>query len=120
MSITDELKKLGELHQSGVLTDEEFKQAKARVIGGAGTSSGSDTPGLSAINALRRSRDDRWLGGVCGGIARITGVAAWAWRLMFALLLLCAGSGVVLYLLLWILLPEDETRHWPSGQNETA
>ena len=35
MSIADELHKLGELHRSGALTDEEFAQAKARVLGAA-------------------------------------------------------------------------------------
>jgi hypothetical protein len=34
MSIADELRKLGELHQSGALTDAEFAQAKARVLAG--------------------------------------------------------------------------------------
>lgn len=119
MSIPDELKKLGELHQSGVLSDEEFRQAKARVIGNAG-SSRTDAPGLTAINDLRRSRDDRWLGGVCGGIAKVTGLASWAWRLMFAVLVLCAGSGVIVYLLLWILLPEEEPNNWQAGQEEAA
>lgn len=64
-------------------------------------------PTFQAINALRRSRDDRWLGGVCGGIARITGVQAWIWRLMFTLLALCAGTGVLFYLLLWVLVPAN-------------
>lgn len=64
-------------------------------------------PALLAVHALRRSRDDRLLGGVCGGIARVTGVESWIWRLLFALLALCAGTGVVLYLLMWILLPAN-------------
>ena len=60
-----------------------------------------------AVNALRRSRDDRWLGGVCGGIARVVGVQSWVWRLLFALLTLCAGTGLLVYLLMWILIPAD-------------
>jgi len=59
------------------------------------------------VNALRRSRADRWLGGVCGGIARVTGVESWIWRLLFAWLALCAGTGVLVYLLMWILIPAD-------------
>ena len=43
---------------------------------------------VAAINLLRRSRSDRWIAGVCGGIAVITGVDSWIWRLMFALLFL--------------------------------
>jgi len=37
----------------------------------------------------------------------ITGVAAWVWRLLFGLLALCGGTGVVAYLLLWILVPQE-------------
>jgi phage shock protein C len=56
---------------------------------------------------LRRSRDERWLGGVCGGLARSTDMPPWTWRLMFTLLALCAGGGVLVYLLLWIFMPQD-------------
>lgn len=106
MAMSDELGKLGELHQRGVLSDEEFARAKARVLSDGGAP--RPQAALSAINALSRSRSDRWLGGVCGGLAPATGVAPWIWRLMFVLLVLCAGSGVLVYLVLWILLPQEE------------
>jgi predicted MFS family arabinose efflux permease len=32
---------------------------------------------------------------------------SWIWRLLFALLALCAGTGVLVYLLMWILIPAD-------------
>jgi len=104
MSHSDELAKLAELHQRGALSDEEFARAKARVLDGGVT---APPPGMAAVNNLRRSRSDRWLGGVCGGIAAITGVAAWVWRLLFTVLGLFAGGGVLLYLLLWIFVPEE-------------
>lgn len=104
MSLSEELGQLGGLHERGLLSDEEFARAKARVLGGTPV---VDAPALVAINALRRSRDDRWLGGVCGGIAQVTGVQSWIWRLMFAMLALCAGTGVLVYLLMWILIPAD-------------
>ncbi|MBI5258775.1 MAG: PspC domain-containing protein [Burkholderiales bacterium] len=101
MGIPDELARLDELHQRGALTDDEFTRAKARVLNGtAGT-------GPAAINTLRRSVADRWLGGVCGGLADYTGVAAWVWRLAFALMVMCAGTGVLAYVLLWIFVPEQ-------------
>ena len=100
MSIADDLSQLSELHQRGQLSDEEFSRAKARVVSGAG-------PVLEAANAFQRSRDDRWIGGVCGGLARVTGMAAWLWRLAFALLLLCGGTGVLLYVLLWVVVPQE-------------
>jgi hypothetical protein len=40
-------------------------------------------------------------------IARVTAIESWIWRLLFAMLTLCAGTGVLAYLLLWILIPAD-------------
>ncbi|WP_140634305.1 PspC domain-containing protein [Methylibium rhizosphaerae] len=105
MSLPDELAKLEELHQRGALSDDEYARAKARVL--AGEPAPRSTPSaVSAVNGLVRSRDDRWLGGVCGGLAATTGVASWIWRLLFVLAVFCAGASVVAYLLLWIFVPE--------------
>ena len=38
---------------------------------------------------------------------RITGGEAWAWRLLFTLLAMFAGTGVLAYVLMWILVPSD-------------
>ena len=110
MSVSDELGKLHDLHQRGVLSDEEFARAKQRVLEGAPAPRSAD-PTLNSINNLRRSRSDRMLGGVCGGIAHTTGIASWIIRLIFALLAICAGSGVLIYVLMWILVPEEEVRN---------
>lgn len=109
MTMSDELAKLQGLHQSGALNDEEFARAKARVLDGAaaGQNPAQPNPALAAINALRRSRGDRWIAGVCGGIARATAVEPWVWRLLFAALLLCGGAGVIIYVLLWIFVPSE-------------
>ncbi|HEY4079637.1 MAG TPA: PspC domain-containing protein [Burkholderiaceae bacterium] len=109
---TEELGKLADLHQRGALTDEEFAQAKARILSGesAHSSAGSSPSGGSAahaINTFHRSRTDRWIGGVCGGVGELTGVASWIWRLIFAALMMCAGTGVLFYILLWIFVPEE-------------
>ena len=104
MADSDELAKLGDLHSRGILSADEFARAKARVLNGSATANGP-APIVRAINGLRRSRSDRWLGGVCGGIGRATGIAAWLWRLVFFALVLCAGTGVVVYLLMWIFVP---------------
>lgn len=136
MSASEELQRLADLHQRGVLSDEEFARAKARVLGEEGPfggrqegrfegpgGSGSWTagegprtaygsspraPAVDALNALRRSRWDRWLGGVCGGISRLSGLPSWFWRIVFVLLVACAGSGFLLYLLLWIFVPLED------------
>jgi phage shock protein PspC (stress-responsive transcriptional regulator) len=44
---------------------------------------------------------------VCGGLGRATGVASWVWRLLFALLFIFAGAGLLVYLLLWLFVPSD-------------
>ena len=54
---------------------------------------------------LRRSGTDRMLGGVCGGLAEYSGIDAVLWRVGFVALTFLGGSGVPLYLLLWVLLP---------------
>ena len=109
MNDAEELNKLADLHARGALSDEEFAQAKARVLGGHtapgyGSASG---PNVGAVNGLRRSRLDRWIGGVCGGVARATGLDSWVWRLIFTVLFLAFGSGILLYILLWIFVPEE-------------
>ncbi len=109
MNDAEELAKLADLHARGVLTDEEFAKAKARLLGAAtGYAAGAaPAPNLGAVNGLRRSRMDRWIGGVCGGIARATGLDSWVWRLIFVLLFLAFGGGVLVYILLWIFVPEE-------------
>jgi phage shock protein C len=101
----DELNKLAELHAAGKLTEEEFRRAKERLLGSGGPQPGD--PVVNAVNAFKRSRSDRWFGGVCGGIARSTGTAAWIWRLIFTALFICAGAGLLLYLLLWLFVPSE-------------
>ncbi len=109
MNDAEELNKLADLHARGVLSDAEFAQAKARVLGGLGTPShgAGSNPHFNAVNDLRRARVDRWIGGVCGGVARFTGLDSWVWRLIFTVLFLVFGSGVFLYILLWIFVPEE-------------
>jgi len=58
---------------------------------------------------LRRSRSDKILGGVSGGLAEYTGVDALLWRVGFVALALAGGAGVVVYLLLWLLMPVGPT-----------
>jgi len=74
------------------------------VLGG-----GTGDDGLpAAIRRLRLSNDDRWIAGVCGGIAALTGVEAWIWRLVFVLGLLASGFTALLYIVLWIFVPRDQ------------
>lgn len=117
MALSDELGKLGELHERGVLSDDEFSRAKERVLAQAAASpshsacaSGptASSPGITIVNGLRRSRSDRWIGGVCGGLAEVSGIASWGWRMIFTLLVLCGGTGLAAYLLLWFFVPDTQ------------
>ena len=100
MGTADELGKLHDLLAKGALTQQEFEQAKARVLGG-------QAGATAAINGFRLSESDKWIAGVCGGVARVTGVDAWIWRLLFVLGLAFGGFTLIVYLLLWIFVPRD-------------
>jgi phage shock protein C len=102
MSTADELKKLHDLLLAGALTTAEYEQAKARLLLASPT--GGDE---SLLKRLRRSSDDQWIAGVCGGIARATDVETWIWRLLFVLGAFAGGATIVLYLILWIFMPRD-------------
>jgi len=55
---------------------------------------------------LVRSRTDRIIGGVCGGLATALDIEAVWVRLFFVLTAILEGLGLLVYLLLWMLLPE--------------
>ena len=59
---------------------------------------------------LQRSRDDRMIAGVCGGIAEWLGWSATTVRLLYVLasVLSAAFPGILVYLVLWVLMPERE------------
>jgi len=61
----------------------------------------------SWLRRLSRSTDDRVLGGVCGGLGRYTPIPSWLWRVLFSLLVLIFGTGLLLYILLWIFMPKE-------------
>jgi phage shock protein PspC (stress-responsive transcriptional regulator) len=108
MALSDDLNKLAELRAAGALTEEEFQRAKERLLNSPHATAGE--PLVSAVNAFRRSTHDRWFGGVCGGIARATGMESWVWRLIFTVMFICAGAGLLVYLLLWLFVPSDLQR----------
>ena len=59
---------------------------------------------------LVRPRDSRLLAGVCAGLGRRIGIDPWPARLLFLLLILALhGSLILLYVILWILMPAEET-----------
>ena len=63
---------------------------------------------------LQRSRTNKVLGGVSGGLAEYSGIDPLLWRIGFVALAL-AGPGVPVYLLLWIFMPAEHTAGEPRA-----
>lgn len=105
MTLAEQLSQLEQMRARGSLSETEFAQAKARLLRPP-----PETPmsKISALNGLRRSRSEAWLGGVCGGLAAFSGMDTWLWRLVFTLMLLMGGAGLLVYLLMWILVPRED------------
>ena len=57
--------------------------------------------------SLARPRDDRWIAGVCSGLARRFGMSPGTMRLLFVVSCLLPGPQFVAYLVLWALLPNE-------------
>lgn len=62
-----------------------------------------------ANHRLARSTNHRWVAGVCGGLARYFGISPNATRVLWIVLSLFPGPMWLLYLALWIILPEEST-----------
>lgn len=81
----------------------------------------NDIRSTFAQQGLVRSRDGKILGGVCAGIGRRLGLTPWVSRLLFVLLLLVVpGSQLLIYPVLWILMPTQESRSYPTSSTPSA
>jgi phage shock protein C len=70
-----------------------------------------------ARHGLVRSRDRRVLGGVASGLGRRFGLQPWTARLLFVLLLLVLpGSQLLVYPILWIVMPSEENVVVPAQE----
>ena len=56
---------------------------------------------------LARPRNDRWIAGVCAAFGRRFGLSANTVRLLFLLSCLLPGPQFLIYLALWIILPQE-------------
>ncbi len=59
---------------------------------------------------LTRSSSDRIIGGVCGGIAAFTGLSSGLVRLITVILTFIFGVSIWVYIIAWIILPEEGSR----------
>jgi phage shock protein PspC (stress-responsive transcriptional regulator) len=81
----------------------------------------TDIPAGFRRQGLVRPREGRVVAGVCAGLGRRFGLGPWAARILFVLLLMVIpGSQILVYPILWILMPNEEyaparDRAWTSG-----
>lgn len=59
------------------------------------------------MSRLYRSRSDRMIGGVCAGLGKYLNIDPTVVRLLFVALALFGGPGLVIYLIMLIVVPED-------------
>jgi phage shock protein C len=62
---------------------------------------------MNATRKLYRSKTNRQIAGVCGGLAESFNVDAILIRVLFVLLAVLGGSGLVLYVAMWIIVPKE-------------
>lgn len=62
---------------------------------------------VSGGRQLRRSVSNRTIAGVCGGIAEYFDLDPVLIRVLWVVLTLLGGSGIILYIILWIVIPEQ-------------
>ncbi len=65
---------------------------------------------------LYRSQDQRILGGVCGGLGEYFNIDPIIVRLIFVAFALIGGGGLLLYLFMWIVSPQEPTEGAPAGE----
>ncbi|MBW2964603.1 PspC domain-containing protein [Candidatus Woesearchaeota archaeon] len=69
---------------------------------------------------LYRSRDDKMIAGVCGGIAEHLNVDPVWIRLAAVVLIFANGIGLILYILGWILIPQNPNQSGSDTKSERA
>jgi phage shock protein C len=62
---------------------------------------------MDSTRKLYRSRTNRQVAGVCGGLAQYFNIDATLIRVLFVVLAVLGGSGLVIYLVLWIIVPRE-------------
>lgn len=78
---------------------DEEKDAKGTPAGEKG----------EAVKKLSRSKNEKTIGGVCGGLAAYFNIDVTIVRLLFVLVTLFWGTGLLIYLILWLILPAETT-----------
>lgn len=69
------------------------------------------------MKRLQRSRKEKMIGGVCGGLAAHFDMDPTVVRLLYILISICSAAfpGILVYLVLWVVIPQGE-----NGENEAV
>jgi phage shock protein PspC (stress-responsive transcriptional regulator) len=62
---------------------------------------------MNTSSRLYRSTTDKVIGGVCGGLGNYLNIDPVIVRILFVLLAIFGGSGILVYIILWIVIPEE-------------
>ena len=62
---------------------------------------------MNSEKRLTRSSSQKMIAGVCGGIAEYLGWDVTVVRLLWIVLTLAGGSGILIYLILWLVMPQN-------------
>ncbi len=104
-------------HQKQVITIEDIK-AVMKILGEPedfapeeeeNTDRGKQKKQKQASKRLYRDTERRIFGGVCAGLGAYFKTDPLVFRILFALLILFMGTGLILYLILWMVIPEATT-----------
>lgn len=73
---------------------------------------------MEQTKKLYRSIEDRYIGGVCGGLAKYFNMDVVIIRLLFFLALVLGGGGFLAYVVLWIVVPEEPLNRYNMNQEK--
>lgn len=91
---------------------EEFGAETRAGAHGEKTADETAAPQTEPARRLYRSRTNRSIAGVCGGLAEFLGTDVTLLRLLTLFLILFGGLSIWVYIILWIVIPEAPTRHF--------
>jgi phage shock protein C len=79
------------------------------LCGAQGVRPGEATTPATSPRRLCRSKQDRWISGVAGGLAEYLNAPTWLIRTLFVVTGLLYGLGVIPYVVLWLIMPEEKS-----------
>lgn len=75
---------------------------------------------MSNGKKLERSVSDKQVAGVCAGLARYFDLDPVLMRVIFVLLALAGGPGILIYIILWVVMPEETAESAAGFTDETG